>query len=156
MTNPYPPYQQPRKLERSRSNKVLGGVCGGVANYVNMDPTLVRVLTVVISLFTGVPIIAYLVALFVVPEERADSDVAGYPPVNGPQWTYGGYPQSSARGGSGTPGDPIWGQEGAPWEQHQAPVTPQDHQPTHQQTSTWETSSADQGTTPDSSDGKRL
>ena len=45
MTSPYPPYQQPRKLERSRTNKVLGGVCGGVANYVNMDPTLVRVLT---------------------------------------------------------------------------------------------------------------
>ena len=58
MSSPYPP-QAPKRLERSKSNRVLGGVCAGVANYLNMDPTLVRVLTVVISLFTGVPIILY-------------------------------------------------------------------------------------------------
>jgi hypothetical protein len=53
MSSPYPP-QPPKRLERSKSNRILGGVCAGVANYLNMDPTLVRVLTVVISLFTGV------------------------------------------------------------------------------------------------------
>ena len=68
MSSPYPP-QPPRRLERSKSNRILGGVCAGVANYLNMDPTLVRVLTVVISLFTGVPVILYIIALFVVPEE---------------------------------------------------------------------------------------
>ena len=62
MSSPYPP-QPPKKLERSKSNRILGGVCAGVANYLNMDPTLVRVLTVVISLFTGVPVILYIVAL---------------------------------------------------------------------------------------------
>jgi phage shock protein PspC (stress-responsive transcriptional regulator) len=142
MTNPYPPYNQPpRKLERSRSNRVLGGVCGGVANYVNMDPTLVRVLTVVISLFTGVPIILYLIALFVIPEEDTSGGPRTYPPVNGPQqqqqWSYGPnagstegqapYQPSYAPGQynpnapygntAGTSEDPaVWGPEGAPWE----------------------------------------
>jgi len=180
MTNPYPPYQQPRKLERSRTNKVLGGVCGGVANYLNMDPTLVRVLTVVISLFTGVPVILYLIALFVIPEESADSGTPSYPPVTGPQWTYDGYPQSptqagtapnqptyaptagpgaqpgSGYGSSASTGDSVWGQEGAPWEQRQPPAAPKDPEPAPEQTSTWESTPADPSTAPDSPDDKRL
>ena len=62
----------------------MGGVCAGVANYLNMDPTLVRVLTVVISLFTGVPVILYIVALFVMPEEGSQPKPPNYPPVGGP------------------------------------------------------------------------
>ena len=53
MSNPYPP--QPPKAGAKPSNRILGGVCGGLAEYLNMDPTLVRILTVLISLFTGVP-----------------------------------------------------------------------------------------------------
>ena len=83
MSTPYPP--PPKKLERSTSNKVLGGVCGGVAKYLNMDPTLVRVLTVVISVFTGFPVIAYIIALFVIPEEGSNTGQQSYPPVNPPQ-----------------------------------------------------------------------
>ncbi len=85
MSSPYPP-QTPKKLLRSKSNRLIGGVCGGVAQYLNMDPTLVRILTVIIALFTGIPVVLYIVALFVVPEE--DSGSAGgqsYPPVRGPQ-----------------------------------------------------------------------
>ena len=52
-----PPPPPPRRLERSSTNKVFGGVCAGVANYLNMDVNLVRVLTVVVSLFTGVPVV---------------------------------------------------------------------------------------------------
>ena len=84
MSSPYP-QQPPRRLERSKSNRVLGGVCAGVANYLNMDPTLVRVLTVVISLFTGVPVILYIIALFVIPEEGSQPATPTYPPVGGPQ-----------------------------------------------------------------------
>jgi phage shock protein PspC (stress-responsive transcriptional regulator) len=143
MTNPYPPYRTPRKLERSRSNRVLGGVCGGVADYVNMDPTLVRVLTVLISLFTGVPIIIYLIALFVIPEEGSSpTSSQSYPGVQGPQWSYGAYPQQNSEGlvPPADPGYPsssepegapaygskprdedraVWGAAGAPWEQPQ-------------------------------------
>ncbi len=101
MTSPIP-RPAPKKLERSRSNRVVGGVCGGIANYLNMDPTLVRVLTVVLSLFTGVPIVIYIVLLFVVPEEQEPTSL----PPTGPRAT-----------------DPVWGSAGAPWEQP-APTQP--------------------------------
>lgn len=114
MTNPYPPTFQ-RKLERSRTNRMLGGVCGGLAEYLNMDPTLVRILTVLISLFTGVPLILYVIALFVIPEQSDSSSQPGYPHVGGSQPTASSYrPYSS---GPPAAGDPVWGPEGAPWEQ---------------------------------------
>ena len=91
MSSPYPP-RPPKRLERSKSNRILGGVCAGVANYLNMDPTLVRVLTVVISLFTGVPVILYIIALFVVPEEGSQPASPTYPPVYGPQAQATGFP----------------------------------------------------------------
>jgi phage shock protein PspC (stress-responsive transcriptional regulator) len=145
MSSQYPP-QAPKRLERSKSNRILGGVCAGVANYLNMDPTLVRVLTVVISLFTGVPIILYIIALFVVPEEGSQPIPPSYPPVGGPQGQATGYapapPQSaqpayappatsapaqpsqpSQPGGSVSAEDSIWGSEGAPWEQRQPEST---------------------------------
>ncbi len=112
MTSSYTPYSPPppKKLVRSRSNRILGGVCGGAADYLNMDPTLVRVLTVLITLFTGVPIVVYLVMLFVVPEEGSQPP-GGYPPVQPPP------PAAGA--------DTVWGAAGAPWEQPQAePVAP--------------------------------
>ena len=136
MSSPYPP-QPPRRLERSKSNRVLGGVCAGVANYLNMDPTLVRVLTVVISLFTGVPIILYIIALFVVPEEGSQPAAPSYPPVAGPQGQASGYttapPQAAqpayspvGMSGPSQPAQPqvsaegsVWGTEGAHWEQRQ-------------------------------------
>ena len=62
MSSPYPP-SAPKKLYRSRSKRMIAGVCGGLADYLNMDPTLVRILTVVISLFTGVPVVLYIVAI---------------------------------------------------------------------------------------------
>lgn len=145
------PYQQqpppPRQLLRSRNNRVLGGVCGGIAEYVNMDPTLVRVLTVVVSLFTGVPIILYLIALFAIPEQDPNQPPSSYPPVGqGDSFpAYPQYPYQAGQPGSDQPAyaprpspqgapqpygsspasadDAIWGQEGAPWEQRQPPTT---------------------------------
>ena len=58
---------EPKKLFRSRSNRMLCGVCGGVAEYINIDPTVVRLLWVVVS-FTGFGILAYLIAAIIVPE----------------------------------------------------------------------------------------
>jgi phage shock protein PspC (stress-responsive transcriptional regulator) len=144
MSSPYPP-QPPKRLERSKSNRILGGVCAGVANYLNMDPTLVRVLTVVISLFTGVPVILYIIALFVVPEEGSQPTSPTYPPVAGPHGQTAGYPTAPpqtaqpAYSPTGTSGptqsfqqppappasaeDSVWGSEGPPWEQRQAEPT---------------------------------
>lgn len=60
--------QQPKRLVRDRNDRMLGGVCSGMAKYLGMDPTLMRVLWVVVTLFTFVPVIAYIVLMFVVPE----------------------------------------------------------------------------------------
>jgi phage shock protein C len=56
-----------RKLYRSQVNKMLGGVCGGLAEYFRIDPTLVRLIWVIISLFGGVGVIAYIAALIIIP-----------------------------------------------------------------------------------------
>ena len=50
-----------KKLYRTEDNKMLAGVCGGVAEYFNLDPTLVRVLWVAVSLFAGAGVILYIV-----------------------------------------------------------------------------------------------
>ena len=122
MSSPYPP-QPPRKLERSRSNRFIGGVCGGIATYLNMDPTLVRVLTVVVTFFTGVPILLYILALFLIPEESAPQST-GYPsvqPGNGAGQPYQAQNFTGPGHAAGQP-DPVWGSAGAPWEQQVPPA----------------------------------
>jgi len=58
-----------KRLTRSDRNRVLVGLCGGIGEYFEVDPVLIRLLWVVASVFTGlVPgLLAYLVAAFVVP-----------------------------------------------------------------------------------------
>ena len=58
-----------KKLYRSEENKIIGGVCGGLAEYLSVDPTVIRVIYALLTLFTGfVPgIIVYLVLLFIMP-----------------------------------------------------------------------------------------
>lgn len=53
---------------RPRNGRVIAGVCAAVANRFGWDPTLVRVLTVVASLFAGAAILIYVVLWIVVPE----------------------------------------------------------------------------------------
>ena len=59
---------QPRKLYRSRTEKKLGGVCGGLAQYFNVDPTLVRVLFIALAVL-GAGLVIYLAMWIVVPPE---------------------------------------------------------------------------------------
>ncbi|MBP9676340.1 MAG: PspC domain-containing protein [Anaerolineaceae bacterium] len=58
-----------KKLYRSRTDRKIGGVCGGLAQYFNIDPTLVRLLFVLGIIFVGGGLLAYLIMLIVVPEE---------------------------------------------------------------------------------------
>jgi phage shock protein C len=62
----------PRRLHRSRTNRVLAGVCGGIAEYYGSDPTAVRLAALIIGLFTGVVpmLVAYIVAAIMVPERE--------------------------------------------------------------------------------------
>lgn len=58
-----------KRLYRSRTNRVFFGVCGGLAEYLNIDVTLVRLVTVLVSIWGGVGVVAYIVAALVIPEE---------------------------------------------------------------------------------------
>lgn len=70
---PLPPPRAPeRVLRRSRDDRVIGGVAGGLGRYLGIDPIVVRVAFVVLVLFGGSGVIAYLVGWLVIPEESAD------------------------------------------------------------------------------------
>ncbi|HSU35451.1 MAG TPA: PspC domain-containing protein [Propionibacteriaceae bacterium] len=73
-TAPWPPAadrEAPRRLRRSRKDRVLFGVCGGLGRYLNIDPVVLRIITLAL-IFAGVGVVAYLVAWLVIPE--ADED----------------------------------------------------------------------------------
>lgn len=59
---------EPKKLYRSKTSRMICGVCGGLGEYLNIDPTIIRLLTVLLA-FTGGGIIAYIVAAIVIPDE---------------------------------------------------------------------------------------
>ena len=58
-----------KKLYRSNSNKKLCGVCGGLAEYLNMDPTIVRLIWALIVFCAGAGVLAYIVCALVIPEK---------------------------------------------------------------------------------------
>src|SRR3712207_8268780 len=62
----------PRRLLRTRSDRVIAGVCGGIARYLRVDATVVRVVTVASLVIGGLGLILYLAALLVVPEEDSE------------------------------------------------------------------------------------
>lgn len=59
-----------KKLLRSKSNRMLAGLCGGIAAYFNVDPTIVRILLVIFTLIGGAGILVYLIMWLLVPEEK--------------------------------------------------------------------------------------
>lgn len=63
-----------KRLYRSESDRMLGGVCGGFAEVHDMDPSLVRVLALVLILGTGFGIFAYLGAWLIMPSESELSE----------------------------------------------------------------------------------
>ncbi|MBX7065842.1 MAG: PspC domain-containing protein [Parachlamydiales bacterium] len=60
-----------KRLYRSRIDRKIAGVCGGLAEYLNTDPTVIRLIAVVVLIFTGfVPMfLAYILAWIIIPEE---------------------------------------------------------------------------------------
>ena len=61
-----------KKLYRIKNGKVLAGVCGGVAEYFKIDPTVVRVLWALASLLGFAGVLAYIVCAFIIPEKPAN------------------------------------------------------------------------------------
>lgn len=61
----------PRKLYRSRTERSIAGVCGGLGEYFDADPTMIRLVTLLLILFGGLSIWAYIILWIVIPEEPA-------------------------------------------------------------------------------------
>jgi len=108
----------PRRLYRSRRDRQLAGVAGGIAEYLDVDPTVVRILWILSIFFGGFGILVYIVMAFIVPLEP----VAGPPPG----WTAAG-PTGVATGeastaGEGEPGSPpadtsaAWATPASGWQ----------------------------------------
>ncbi len=68
-----------KKLYRSRTDKKICGVLGGLAVYLNIDPTILRIVYVLLSLFVlGCPIVIYIIAALVIPEEPENNNMNNY------------------------------------------------------------------------------
>ena len=65
-----------KKLTRSKRNKKIAGVCGGIAEYADVDPTLVRVAWIMLALFVGWGLVGYLIAWIIMPTEPAATEPA--------------------------------------------------------------------------------
>jgi phage shock protein C len=70
----------PRVVRRSRGERVIAGVCGGIGRYLGVDPVLLRIAFIVLALANGLGVIAYVVAWVAIPEERP-----GQPPAAAPE-----------------------------------------------------------------------
>ena len=63
-----------KRLYRSNANRMLAGVCGGIAEYFNIDPTIVRIIWVIATLFGFAGAVIYIAGAFIIPE-KPDSDI---------------------------------------------------------------------------------
>jgi phage shock protein C len=60
---------EPKQILRTRKDKILGGVCGGLGRYLNVDPVFIRILFVLLVLGWGTGILIYLIAWILIPLE---------------------------------------------------------------------------------------
>ncbi len=60
-------YMEPKKLYRSTRDRKITGVCGGLAQYFNVDSTLVRVLFILFGFFAGGGLLAYIIMALIIP-----------------------------------------------------------------------------------------
>lgn len=58
-----------KRLHKSDKNKIISGVCGGIAKYFDIDPTIVRLVWFIVSWFFGIGVVAYIVLAIIMPEE---------------------------------------------------------------------------------------
>lgn len=72
-----------RRVTRSRTDRVFGGVCGGLGRYFGVDPVLLRVAAVALALSGGLGLVAYLIGWAVIPEDPEGTEPPPPRPVNG-------------------------------------------------------------------------
>ena len=73
-----------KKLRRSRTNKKIAGVCGGLGDYLGLDPTLIRLLWLILVFFAGTGVLAYFIAWIVMPEEPSVEPAKAEAPLAAP------------------------------------------------------------------------
>lgn len=61
--------EERKKLYRSIDERIVGGVCGGIAEYFRIDPVLVRIIFILLVFGAGTGLLAYIIAWIIVPEE---------------------------------------------------------------------------------------
>ncbi|MBU1356916.1 MAG: PspC domain-containing protein [Candidatus Edwardsbacteria bacterium] len=57
-----------KRIYRSTKDRMLGGVCGGIGEYFDVDPTIIRLIAVVVAL-SGAGILAYIIAWIIIPDQ---------------------------------------------------------------------------------------
>lgn len=90
-----------KRLYRSRKEKMIGGVCGGLAGYFDIDPVIVRILFVVAVFMGGSGILAYIVCWIIMPEEPIAAAATAAAPSAAPEQTPSAPPaqESNHKGG---------------------------------------------------------
>lgn len=66
-----------KRLYRSESQKIIGGVCGGAGDYFDIDPIMIRLIWVILFFFGGIGLVAYLIAWIIIPIENSVTDSQG-------------------------------------------------------------------------------
>ena len=68
---------EPKRLKRSQQERIIAGVCGGLAKYLNVDATIVRVIFVILTVFTAVipGILIYLVMWIIIPKDSEETPI---------------------------------------------------------------------------------
>ncbi len=74
-----------KKLTRSRNDKKIAGVCGGFAEYMDLDATVVRLVWVMMTLFAGWGLVGYLVAWIIMSEAPAHTPITATAHLTAPQ-----------------------------------------------------------------------
>lgn len=61
-----------KRLYRSKIDKMVAGICGGVAEYLEIDPTIVRLVVVFLAIITGIlpALLVYILGIFIIPEQK--------------------------------------------------------------------------------------
>ena len=59
-----------KRLTRNKNDKILFGVCGGIGRYFDIDPVIIRIIFIVLLFTAGTGFLAYLIAIFIIPEEN--------------------------------------------------------------------------------------
>ena len=62
--------RESKRLYRSRKNRIIAGVCGGLGEYFGIDPVIIRLLWVLLVLLYGTGILAYLIAWMIIPSKK--------------------------------------------------------------------------------------